>query len=212
MSERTLPDGVARRTVDGAERLCTRGEPVYGEPTDGPWRVWDAGRSKLGAMLELDQPTGLDGGETALYLGAANGTTVSHVADFAGPTYAVEFAPRPVRDLLDVADDRPKLFPLLADARSPAEYAHVVEANCDVIVQDVATRGQAGVALANRRFLADDGRLLASVKARSEDVAAAPEAVFDDVLAELREGYEVLDTADLAPYHDDHLGVVAAPR
>jgi len=39
----------------------------------------------------------LSGGETVLYLGAASGTTVSHVADFAGPTYAVEFAPRPAR-------------------------------------------------------------------------------------------------------------------
>ncbi|MFB6126301.1 MAG: fibrillarin-like rRNA/tRNA 2'-O-methyltransferase [Halolamina sp.] len=212
MSDRSLPDGVARRTVDGAERLCTRGEPVYGEPTDGPWRVWDAGRSKLGAMLEFDQPTDLDGGETVLYLGAANGTTVSHVADFAGPTYAVEFAARPIRDLVDVAADRPNLFPLLKDARSPETYAHVVEADCDAVVQDVSTRGQADVALENRRFLADDGQLLASIKARSEDVAADPQAVFDDVLADLREGYEILDTADLAPYHDDHLGVVAAPR
>lgn len=206
----SLPDGVERRDIEGETGLATRGEPVYGEPTEGGWRRWDAHRSKLGAMLEAEMETGLSGGETVLYLGAASGTTVSHVADFAGPTYAVEFAPRPMRDLLSVAEDRPTLFPLLKDARKPEGYAHVVEP-VDVVVQDVATRGQARVALANRRFLASDGWLLLAVKARSEDVTREPDAVFDDVLDQLREGYEVLETARLEPYHDDHLGVVARP-
>ncbi|AZH25452.1 fibrillarin-like rRNA/tRNA 2'-O-methyltransferase [Haloplanus aerogenes] len=208
----SLPDGVDRRTFDGRERLATRGDPVYGEPTDGPWRLWDAGRSKLGAMLELGLDTGLAGGEAVLYLGAASGTTVSHVADFCGPTYAVEFAPRPTRDLVDVAENRPNLFPLLKDARKPATYAHVVESGLDVLIQDVATRGQARVAARNRQFLRDDGRLLAAIKARSEDVTADPDAVFEDVLDDLRATYEVLETARLDRYHDDHLAVVARPR
>ena len=208
----TLPDGVERRTFDGRDRLATRGEPVYGEPTDGPWRLWDAGRSKLGATLELGLDTGLVGGESVLYLGAASGTTVSHVADFAGPTYAVEFAPRPARDLVAVADGRPNLFPLLKDARKPETYAHVVESELDVLVQDVATRGQARVAARNRQFLRDDGRLLAAIKARSEDVTRDPDAVFEDVLGELRDTYEILETARLDRYHDDHLAVVAQPR
>jgi len=206
-----LPAGVAYRRFDGERRLATRGPPVYGEPTDGDWRLWDAGRSKLGATLAAGLEAGLTGGDRVLYLGAASGTTVSHVADFAGPTYAVEFAPRPARDLVDVAASRPRLFPLLADARRPETYAHVVESGLDAVVQDVATRGQAEVALRNRRFLAPDGRLVLAVKARSEDVTAAPADVFDDVLARLRDGYEVLGTANLAPRHDAHLAVAARP-
>ncbi|ELY90926.1 fibrillarin-like rRNA/tRNA 2'-O-methyltransferase [Natrialba taiwanensis] len=209
-----LPAGVERHPFDGTDRLATRGDPVYGEPTDGDWRAWNPTRSKLGAMLELEMDTGLEGGdeETVLYLGAASGTTVSHVADFAGPTYAVEFAARPARDLLETAASRPRLFPLLADARKPATYAHVVESNVDAIVQDVATRGQARVALENRRFLADDGRLLLAIKARSEDVTRDPEDVFADVRAELEAEYEILETSRLEQYHADHLGVVARPR
>ncbi|WP_435115056.1 fibrillarin-like rRNA/tRNA 2'-O-methyltransferase [Halolamina sp. C58] len=210
MSE--LPAGVERRTVAGEERLTTEGEPVYGEPTVDGRRVWDAGRSKLGAMLELGMDTHLSGGESVLYLGAASGTTVSHVADFAGPTYAVEFAPRPVRDLVDVAESRPNLFPLLADARKPREYAGVVESGLDCIVQDVATRGQAEVANRNAGFLADDGLLLAAIKARSEDVVAEPDAVFEDVRATLGKEYELLETTRLDRYHDDHLGIVARKR
>ncbi|MFC6904404.1 fibrillarin-like rRNA/tRNA 2'-O-methyltransferase [Halalkalicoccus tibetensis] len=217
----SLPKGIERRDLGGSDRLATRGEPVYGEPTSEGWRAWDPNRSKLGAMLETGMETGLAGsdpeagpytGDTVLYLGAASGTTVGHVADFAGPTYAVEFAPRPVRDLVGVAEDRPNLFPLLKDARTPESYAHVVESGVDAIVQDVATRGQADVALRNREFLREDGRLLAAIKARSEDVTREPDEVFPEVLERLEEGYEVLGTERLEPYHDDHLAVVARPR
>ena len=207
-----LPDGIQRREFDGRQRLATRGQPVYGEPTDGEWRCWDAGRSKLGAMLEAEMEIDLTDDEGVLYLGAASGTTVSHVADFAGPTYAVEFAPRPMGDLLDVAAARTNLFPLLKDARKPDTYSHIVESDLDLLVQDVATRGQASVAVDNARFLAEDGQLLLAIKARSEDVTAAPEAVFDAVCAELTATYEIVDRQRLDPYHDDHLGVVARKR
>ncbi|MCL7418643.1 MAG: fibrillarin-like rRNA/tRNA 2'-O-methyltransferase [Halalkalicoccus sp.] len=208
----SLPDGVERREIDGRERLATRGTPVYGEPVEDGWRAWDARRSKLGAMLETGMDPGVPADPTVLYLGAASGTTVSHVADFSGPTYAVEFAPRPVRDLLSVAENRRNLFALLKDARKPETYAHVVERDVDTVIQDVATRGQADVALRNREFLADGGRLLAAIKARSEDVTRDPEDVFPDVLDRLSEGYEILETERLEPYHEDHLAVVARPR
>ncbi|QLC34608.1 fibrillarin-like rRNA/tRNA 2'-O-methyltransferase [Halarchaeum sp. CBA1220] len=211
MSER-LPAGVEHHDFGDGPALATTGAPEYGERTDGAWRRWNPNRSKLGATLEKGLETRLSGGDSVLYLGAANGTTVSHVADFAGPTYAVEFAPRSARDLLDVCESRPNLFPLLKDARKPETYAHVVETDLDCIVQDVATRGQARVAAENARFLADDGRLVAAIKARSEDVTADPEDVFDDVLAELRESYRIEGRARLEPYHDDHLAVVASPR
>ncbi|PSQ32350.1 fibrillin [Halobacteriales archaeon SW_10_68_16] len=207
----TLPAGVERRSFGSETALATRGPAVSEEATDGEWRRWDPHRSKLAAMLEAGMDAGLAGGETVLYLGGAAGTTVSHVADFAGPTYAVEFAARPMRDLVGVAESRSNLFPLLKDARQPETYAHVVEP-VEVVVQDVATRGQAAVALANRQFLAGDGRLLLAIKARNEDVTRPPADVFEDVLAELREGYEVLATERLEPFHEDHLAVVATPR
>jgi len=208
----SLPDGVQRRTIAGETGLATRGKPVYGEPTDGEWRRWDPSRSKVGSMIESGLDTGLEAGDGVLYLGAANGTTASHVADFAGPTYAVEFAPRPMREFLGVAADRENLFPLLKDARKPETYAHVVESELDCIVQDVATTGQARVANLNRRFLADDGRLLLALKARSEDVTRDPAAVFEEALDTLEAEYDVLDTARLDPYHDDHFAAVATPK
>ncbi|PSP65522.1 fibrillin [Halobacteriales archaeon QH_8_64_26] len=209
----SLPTGVTYREFgdESEARLATRGRPVYGERTEGEWRLWDPRRSKVGAMYEKGLDLRLGGGKKVLYLGAASGTTASHVADFSRCVYAVEFAARPVRDLVGVAEDRSNLFPLLEDARKPASYAHVVEP-VDALIQDVATRGQAGVARANQRFLADDGVLILTVKARSEDVTGDPADVFESVLADLREAYEVLDTERLEPFHDAHLAVVARPR
>ena len=206
-----LPAGVTYRGFDGESRLATRGAPVYGEPSSGEWRLWDARRSKVGAMYEQGLDLRLAGDEKVLYLGAASGTTASHVTDFSNAVYAVEFAARPTRDLVGVAEERPNLFPLLKDARQPETYGHVVEP-VDAIVQDVATRGQARVARANRRFLRDDGVLVLAIKARSEDVTRDPDEVFEGVLADLRESYEVLDTRSLEPFHADHLAVVARPR
>lgn len=209
-----LPVGVRQRPFPDHEepQLATRGEPVYGEATVDGWRAWDPHRSKLAATVAAGLDTGIAADDTVLYLGAANGTTVSHVADVAGRTYAVEFAARPVRDLLDACESRPRLFPLVKDAREPATYAHVVEADVDAIVQDVATRGQATVAVRNAQFLADDGQLVLAVKARSEDVTAEPETVFAAVRETLAEAYEIRAEARLEPFHDAHLAIVATPK
>ena len=94
----------------------TTGENVYKEKlvsvdgTDGTkveYRVWNPFRSKLaaGVLGGLDELF-MGPGKKVLYLGAASGTSVSHVADIVGPegvVYAVEFSHRPGRDLISMA-------------------------------------------------------------------------------------------------------------
>ena len=143
-----------------------------------------------------------------LYLGAGAGTTPSYFADVARAVYAVEFAPSPASSLVDVAERRERLFPLFADARKPSEYVSVVE-GVDVLYQDVATRGQAEVALKNAGFVRGGGRAYVVVKARSEDVTAEPEDMYEEVADTLEEEYEVEDVVDLSPFYDDHAVVVA---
>jgi fibrillarin-like pre-rRNA processing protein len=199
-----LPDGVVRHPIDGEKRLCTEGESVYGEPHDDGYRVWDRSRSKVAAVLAQGIDTGLAANDTILYLGAASGTTVSHVADFAGPTYAVEFAPGPMRELVALAQTRPNIIPLLKNVKRPKTYAHVVESNVDCIIQDVATTKQAKAACDNAQFLSPDGNLILSLKARSEDVTADPHSVYDAARNQLREVYQIQHEASLEPDHQDH--------
>ena len=79
-------------------------------------------------------------GSKILYLGAASGTTVSHVSDIIGPEgmiYAVEFSPRSGRDLVNLAKTRTNIVPIISDARHPMKYRMLVPI-VDTIFADVA--------------------------------------------------------------------------
>jgi rRNA 2'-O-methyltransferase fibrillarin len=57
-------------------------------------------------------------GSKVLYLGAASGTSVSHVADIVGPegtVFAVEFSHRSGRDLINMATHRTNVIPIVED-------------------------------------------------------------------------------------------------
>ena len=82
--------------------------------------MWSTRRSKLGADIQKglnEMP--IQPGSRVLYLGAASGTTVSHVSDIVGPhgiIYAVEFSPRVPRKLLQLSETRTNVFPIVSDA------------------------------------------------------------------------------------------------
>jgi fibrillarin-like pre-rRNA processing protein len=79
--------------------LVSDGEAgVYSERILSGKRVWDPYRSKLAALYHLGKGVELTGSMRVLYLGAAHGTTVSQVSDYADVVYAVEKAPFPMQD------------------------------------------------------------------------------------------------------------------
>jgi hypothetical protein len=87
---------------------------------------------------------GLCAGSKVLYLGAASGTSVSHVSDIVGPegaVYAVEFSHRSGRDLVNMAKKRPNVIPIIEDARHPQKYRMLVPM-VDVVFADVAQPDQ----------------------------------------------------------------------
>jgi fibrillarin-like pre-rRNA processing protein len=150
----------------------------------------------------------LTGEMRVVYLGAANGTTVSHVADYVEAVYAVEFAPRPMQDLLEVARRRGNLVPIMADASQPEQYAPLVEA-VDLLYQDVAQPDQAAIFERNCVFLRPGGKAILMLKTRSVDIRRTPDEVFHDTIAHLTAaGLEVGERVWLSPYHKDHAAIV----
>lgn len=105
------------------------------------YREWNPFRSKLGASILLGVSfCPIRPGSKVLYLGAASGTTVSHVSDMVGvdgAVYAVEFSKRSGRDLMEMAKHRSNVFPIIADARHPYKYRMIVP-EVDCIFSDVA--------------------------------------------------------------------------
>ena len=181
---------------------------VYGEKMLNGYRVWDPYRSKLAALWYLDKTTDISKDDVVLYLGAANGTTVSHVADYAESVYAIEFAPRPMQDLLEVAKRRKNIIPIFADATRPKEYAGFLEPS-DLLYMDVAQPNQAAIAVKHLPFLKKGGRLILMLKTRSVDIRKSPEEVFNESCAELSSaGLLIEKSCWLSPYHIDHAAIV----
>jgi fibrillarin-like pre-rRNA processing protein len=181
---------------------------VYHERMLGGARVWDPYRSKLSALYHLGAGVALTPEMRVLYLGAANGTTVSHIADYVEVVYAVEFAPRPLQDLLEVCRRRRNIIPLLADAARPELYAPLVE-SVDLLYQDVAQPDQAAILLRNSVFLKPGGGLILMLKTRSVDVRKDPMDVFCDTLEILTSsGLIVKESTWLTPFHADHAAIV----
>ncbi|MFA4848601.1 MAG: fibrillarin-like rRNA/tRNA 2'-O-methyltransferase [Methanoregula sp.] len=189
--------------------LVSQGEGgVYSERMLGNARVWDPFRSKLAALYHEGTGVEITSDTRVLYLGAANGTTVSHVADYADVVYAVEFAPRPMQDLLEVARRRKNIVPIMADATRPEQYAPLVEM-VDLLYQDVAQPDQAIIAIRNSAFLKPDGKMILMLKTRSVDVRKEPGMVFEETVnALVSAGFVVQESLWLAPYHQDHAAIV----
>lgn len=196
-------------------RNLVPGNSVYGEgltkEAGTEYRKWDATRSKLAAYLKRSgRVWPFSPNSYVLYLGAGSGTTVSHVSDVCsgGSVVAVEISARVFRNLVTLAESRPNLVPILADAARPEQYrTHV--AVVDVLYQDVAQRNQAEIFVKNAAFLRPGGTGYLMVKARSIDVSAEPDSVYADARALLeKSGLGILDARGLAPFQEDHAALV----
>lgn len=202
------------------------GESVYNEkrisvdlPDGGKveYRVWNPFRSKLAAgILGGVENIHIAPGKKVLYLGAASGTTVSHVSDVVGPTglvYAVEFSHRSGRDLINVAKKRTNVIPIIEDARHPQRYRMLV-GMVDVIFADVAQPDQARIiALNAHHFLKIGGHIVISIKASCIDSTVDPTAVFAREVKKLQEErIKPQEQITLEPYERDHALVVGIYR
>ena len=211
-----------------ATKNMVPGESVYGEKrvtieenTQMPtgtgdvenkveYRVWNAFRSKLGATIVNGiRNIYIKPGAKVLYLGAANGTTISHVSDIVGDkgiVYGVEISERSGRDLINMAKKRPNLVPIIDDARKPQNYRFLIPTLVDVIFADVAQPDQARIIAINaEHFLKNKGGFVFSIKANCVDSVAKPEDVFDNQIQVLK-SYKLYakEKVSLEPYERGH--------
>lgn len=190
------------------EKIIRRGKDEF--------RIWDPTKSKLGAALQKGlKTTPFFKGMKILYLGAANGTTPSHISDIIGEKgllYSVEFSPRSIRDLISVSRSRKNLIPILADARMPDTYANRIE-KVDLIYCDVAQPDQTEILLRNAKlFLKKGGHLMIAIKARSINVVRRPKEIYAEQRAKLNKDFNILEELNLHPLEKDHAFFVAKSR
>jgi fibrillarin-like pre-rRNA processing protein len=205
--------------LEGSKWLVTKnltpGIQVYGEKlitvVNEEYRLWDPYRSKLAAMILKGSSVSLKKDYSVLYLGAANGTTASHVSDIVslGEVFAVEFSPRAMHDLIRVSIPRLNFIPILADAMHPNSYKNMV-GEVDFLYQDIAQREQARIAIRNAElFLKKDGILVLIIKPRSIDSTKKTSEVINSEVSKLENTFKVKKLINLEPFHCDHTAVIA---
>ena len=158
-----------------------------------------------------------------MYLGAASGTTVSHVSDIIGPegiVYAVEFSHRFGRDLVNMAKKRTNIIPIIHDARKPQDYRFLV-GMVDVVFADVAQPDQARIIAENcHMYLKNGGKFLISLKANCIDSTNSPDVVFANEVFfivikvnKMKEyGLTPKEQLTLEPYERDHAMILGTYR
>eukprot|EP01133_Synstelium_polycarpum_P008224 gene8224-9671_t len=204
----------------------TPGESVYGEKRVAvevgtekkEYRIWNPFRSKIAAALHRGiENIHIKPGCKVLYLGAASGTTVSHVSDIVGEhgvVYGVELSHRSGRDLIGMAKKRTNVIPIIEDARHPHKYRMLI-GMVDVLFADVAQPNQAQIVAQNAAmFLKNDGHFMISIKANCIDSTAATEVVvakeIEKLKAEKLKPQQLLKNLD--PYERHHALVVGQYR
>lgn len=205
-------DQVFLVTVEGKEMLATATSVRDAESLEYggvSYRLWSPSTSKLASMITKGMKIPLHKDSRVLYLGAASGTTVSHVSDIVadGIVYAVEFAPRPARDLISAIACRENVIPIIADARQPSLYPPFID-HVDCIYQDVAQPDQSRIAIANAdKYLIEGGSLIIAIKGRSISVSENLDKIFQAEVETLRSRFEIVERISLEPLHKDHIAV-----
>lgn len=188
------------------------GKTVYGEQLKKikgeEYRSWNPYRSKLAAaLLKKKWSLSLPEDATVLYLGAATGTTVSHLSDLLpqGTIYAIEHSPLSMKKLLAVVKNRPNIIPILEDANHPDRYFSMVP-KVDMVYQDISQRNQADIFIRNiETYLKAEETGILMVKARSINVSIPPKKAYKIVEHELKEQHVTINKSfTLSPYEKDH--------
>ena len=179
------------------------------------YRLWNPYRSKLSAAIMNGlKNVNIKHGSKVLYLGAATGTTASHVSDIvrnSGVVYCIELSSRNMRQLLTVCEKRKNMLPILGDARETDKYAEYV-GKCDIIYQDVSARDQSGILLENSKFLKEGGYAYFIIKSQSIDVSKKPSEVFDIELSKVSSAYDIVEKVGIEPYDELHMFAVLRKR
>jgi fibrillarin-like rRNA methylase len=190
--------------------------PVYGERwtevADRRYRIFEPARSKLAAAVvrgwsgDLPAP-----GERWLYLGAASGTTASHLADLVGPegrVFAVERSLRPFARLLALSERWPNLRPILGDARDPLAYAALVPPAAGLYA-DIAQPDQLEIVRHNAELLlrGDGARVLVALKTASMGRHRSATGHRESAEGMLANDVTLYPSVGLEPFHRGHFMV-----
>jgi fibrillarin-like pre-rRNA processing protein len=180
------------------------------------YREWNPFRSKYCAAIKngLEKSIFFEGAKV-LYLGSAEGTSVSHVSDIVGDRgfiFGVDISETAMQKLIDLSEIRHNIFPIIGDAEQPDEYAPFIEGKVDILFQDVSQRNQAEIFVKNARFLKKGGFGALTLKTKSISQSKKMRDVLSEEKKKLAESFEVAQVVSLEPFEASHYLILAKKK
>jgi fibrillarin-like pre-rRNA processing protein len=188
------------------------GKKVYGEKiiveNNIEYREWNPFRSKYCAGIKngLIKNIFFDGA-TVLYLGSAEGTTVSHVSDIVGKNgaiFCVDLSEIAMNKLTKLAEDRENIYPILSDAQIVENYEEYLEEKVDTLFQDISQRNQAEIFCKNAQFLKKGTYGCLSLKTKSISQSKNKKDILIDEKKILEKEFIIEQIISIEPYEKEH--------
>ena len=168
------------------------------------WVRWNPYHSKLSAYLlggGSDWP--FKNSSKVLYLGSAEGNTVSFLSDICseGRVIGVDISATAMAELLVLAEKRNNIIPFLGDAHFPKAY-ELHAGKPDILYQDIAQRDQVEIFIRNYDFFSPKCGFL-MLKSRS--APGNDKEVFQKTEQELKTKFTKVKTVDIGKWAKGHI-------
>ncbi|NCP71902.1 fibrillarin-like rRNA/tRNA 2'-O-methyltransferase [archaeon] len=170
-------------------------------------REWDPNRSKVAAGIKKGIMPNIKEDDKVLYLGAAEGYTISYISDILtkGKVYGIDISPYSMQKLLILAEKTENIIPILGDCNKPFEYNEIIKKKFDYIIQDIAQKNQAEILIKNSDiFLKEKGLALLSLKLSAISQKNHKKTI-DDQINILRNKFRIINQKRLDPFEKNHM-------
>jgi len=207
-----LFDGIFSDSKSIYTKNLIKGKKVYGEKiineNGEEYREWNPYRSKYCAGIKngLKQNIFFKGA-TVLYLGSAEGTTVSHVSDIIGKNgaiFCVDLSEIAMNKLTKLAEERENIYPILSDAQVIENYKEFLEEKVDALFQDISQRNQAEIFCKNATFLKKESHGCLSLKTKSISQSKNKQDVLLEEKKILEKEFIIEQIISIEPYEKEH--------
>jgi len=196
------------------------GKKVYGEKIVKEkgieYREWDPYRSKYCAAIKKGLKESIFYKKaTVIYLGSAEGTTVSHVSDIVGKDgaiFCVDISEIAMQKLSKLAEERENLYPILSDAQLVENYEEYFTQKADCLFQDVSQRNQADIFVRNSKLLKKGGLGALSLKTKSISQSEKKETVLENEIKILEKEFNILQIVCIEPYEKEHYLIIGKKK
>jgi len=170
-------------------------------------RLWDPTRSKLSAGIKKGMIFDFKEDLNILYLGAAEGYTVSFLSDILskGEIFSIDISPYSMQKLLLLAERRTNIIPILGDCNIPDEYKEIIDKKFDLIIQDIAQKNQVEILIKNTDlFLKEKGKVILSLKLSAISQKDHKKTT-EDQLTIFRRKFNIINQKRLDPFEKKHV-------